>query len=616
MVRKIFRKFFLPFVLCGLAVSCETVQELPDSASGPPSNTANANTANPVRVSAKPEPPKRDDPDAANWDIEALTPPENNNAQAKTDEELINDAINLGNCMALYTYIENNARSRLAVSAANTLRRYTSLDNGIAKYRTGRMDSKIRRVPKELAERVFTEPGAALSGLVSFLTGGISDQFLKAKILHDWICDNIAYDTEMYFSGRTANQDYESVLKIQRAVCSGYTNLYNEMCKLAGITSIGIEGYSKGFGYTGTIGKNTDHAWNAIKLGNKWYLIDVTWDAGSVDKRTFIKRYSTDWLFLDSRPFLYSHLPANDHYQFYAPALSAEDFIREPYIRGKFFQYGLTIKSDFLQYHNLTEGDFSIDIAVPNSNVSLSSELRTPERDIDAASWADRRGTTATIVFDVPDSNGYKGHIFAGLQNEIRPQNKIDIPTFEGDWLPRTENLLAEKKITEREFALFTDSYIKISDNNSYYFLEDQFDTARNNAVLKIHRLLELSTGWMEDVLNFNLKAAPGYRGFGTGVLKYPYTFTPYNSVSNTKLVSPIKGVLTGGTTETFSMTSQNYTRIAIIINGNFHQLVKNSRTGVFELTFEIPSGLTELTLYGSKDGRNYTGLIRYNIEQ
>jgi hypothetical protein len=541
-------------------------------------------------------------------------------AGGKTDKEQINDAINHGNCAALYAYIgrgKENTDAKLAASAAGTLKRYTSVDAGVTKYRTGRMDAKIRRVPKELAKKVFIDPDAALPGVVSFLVNGVSDQFLKTKILHDWICDNIAYDTEMYFSGRITTQDHVSVLKKKKAVCSGYTNVFNRMCELAGIVSIGIEGYSKGFGYTGRIDKETDHAWNAVKLGTKWYLVDVTWDAGYVDKRTFIEEYSTEWLFIDSRSFLYSHLPKEERYQFYVPVLSSGDFMREAYITGKFFQYGLALKPDSLEYNNLIEGVFDFDIVLRNANVSLSSKLRTPEqRDINGASWQKRRGATVTFGFDIPDAQEYKGHIFARWQNEVRLQSKIDIGIFENEWLPGAERLFEEKKITAKELELFKESYFKVPDNNSYYFTEDQFNITRNNAVLKTSRLLELSTGWRESVLVFNIKAAPGYRGFGINLLKYPYSFAAYNDAPNTELLSPVSGILKAGISESFSVFSTNYKNIALIINSEFIQFSKNSRNANFELTYKLPSGLTELTIYGSRDGKNYTSLIRYGIEQ
>ncbi|GHU79107.1 hypothetical protein FACS189462_4570 [Spirochaetia bacterium] len=457
--------------------------------------------------------------------VKSPRPPVEQAASTMTDAELVAEAIKWGDCSFLYEYTQREgADKNLVTQANNTIKQYAALSTNTSKYRNDKMEARVRGVSKELMTQVFVDPAAALPGIVSVLTNGVSDQFLKAKILHDWICDNIAYDTDMYFSGRITAQDYVSVLKKKKAVCSGYTNLMNEMCSLAGIESIGINGYSKGFGYDGKIGKDTDHAWNALHIGSKWYLVDVTWDAGPMERRTFIKRYSTEWLFLDSRPFLYSHLPEEDAYQFYAPVLTANDFMREAYIPGKFFQYGLALKTEDPEYKNLVNGGMTFDIVLGNNNVSLLSRLRTPQQqNVNAASWAERKSTTVTFDFDVPDTSEYEGNVFARFNNAVQIQEKINIGTFEGDWLPRTEALFntenpRDRKITEKELELFKDSYFKIADNGSYYLAEDQFDTARNSAVLKIHKLLDISTNSLEQVLRFDVKAASGYQGFGSGI--------------------------------------------------------------------------------------------------
>jgi hypothetical protein len=599
------KKIMVLFTLVTVFMGCVSLGSMFESSGGESqSSGGNSSRNNESRVKTPRQASERNDP-------------------AKTDAELVAEAIQWGDCEFLYEYTQKEgADKQLVTQANNAIKRYTGLDSGTGKYRTGKMEAAVRRVPKESMEQVFVDPETALPPVVSSLTKGLSDQFLKAKILHDWICDNIAYDAEMYFSGRVTAQDYIAVLKKKKAVCSGYTNLFNQMCELAGIESIGINGYSKGFGYDGKIGKDTDHAWNAVHIGNKWYLVDVTWDAGPMERRTFIKRYSTEWLFLDSRPFLYSHLPEDNAYQYYAPVLTADDFMREAYIAGKFFQYGLALKTEDPEYTNLIDGGFTFDVGLRNNAVFVSSMLRTPEqRNIEGASWTERKGTTVTFDFDVPDTAEYKGHVFARFTNAESPQEKVDIRTFEGDWLPRAEALFntedpKNRKITEKEWEYFKNSYYKIEDNGAYYFLEDQFDTPRNNAMMKVHKLLELSTGMLESVLNFAIKAAPEYRGFGTGILKYPFTFSSYNDVSNTQLVSPIKGVLHIGETEKFVIATKDFTKVAIIINGEFTQLVKNNRNGNFELDFEIPAGITELALYASKDGRQYTGLVQYNVVQ
>jgi hypothetical protein len=222
----------------------------------------------------------------------------------------------------------------------------------------------------------------------------------------------------------------------------------------------------------------------------------------------------------------------------------------------------------------------------------------------------------------VPDTNQYKGHIFARYNNVEQPQDRIDIGTYEGDWLPRASALYVknnpkESKITEKELEYFKNSFYKVADNGYYYMREDQFDTPRNNAVLKIQKLLDISVTTLENVLNFNITAASGYQGFGNGVLKYPYTFSTYNQLSNTQLISPVTGTLKAGRNETFVISSKDYSSFAIIIHGEWKFFTKNSKTGNFELNFTIPSDIQTLKVSGgTTKSATHWGLVQYNVVQ
>jgi hypothetical protein len=537
---------------------------------------------------------------------------------AKRIAEFIKEAADQGNCAFLYAYTKQpKPDSKLAGQANAVLKRYASGDSSVVKYKTGRMDPRVRKVPEDLMEQVFLEPDAALPGVVSSLIKGVSDQFMKTKILHDWICDNIAYDAEMYFSDRQiTDQDYVSVLKKKKAVCSGYTNLMNQMCELAGIESIGITGYSKGFGYTRKIKKDSyDHAWNGVKIGGRWYLVDVTWDAGPMEYRTFIKRYSTDWLFLDPRPFLYSHLPQEEQYQFYAPALTAEDFVREAYIPAVFFRYGLELKTGIPEYRNLVNNEFAFEITLRNSSVILSSGVYAKQggRTANAASWQEEKKGAAAFSFSVPDAAEYTGYISARQRNVEQVQEEIYIEDFEETYLPGAEKLFAEKKITEQELEYFKASYFKVPDNYRYYFLEDQFDAPRNNGALKIHKLLGMDTGGGGHVLDFTIQAAEGYQGFGAALFKYPHTLSAYDSAPNTRILTPLTGTLKAGSAQTFILSSKDYNSFAIIIDGQWNYFTKNPKTGNFELPFTIPSGIETITISCGQDGNpTYWGLIQY----
>jgi len=541
-----------------------------------------------------------------------------NNAFSQ-DSDFINRAISEGDCETLYIFVNapENKDQRLVTNANQAIRRYTTNDSATVKYRTNKMDSKIRNVRRELMENVFIDPERYLPDVVTILTTGISDQFQKAKVINDWICDNIAYDVETAFERANRRQDYISVLRIKKAICSGYTNLFNQMCRLASIGSIGISGYSKGFGYTGSIGSRPDHDWNAVNINNKWYLIDVTWNAGHVDQRTYIKNYSTNYLFLDSRLFLYSHLPVENKYQFYAPVLTKEQFMEEPYISGVFFKYQLGLKNELPRYNNfINEDGFIFELISSNNNVQLSNTLRTTQQqNIDGATWQGKSGNTYSFIFDVPDRQNYKGFIFARLSNEKRIQERISINLYEQRIVPLLEGLLQSKKITEREKELFINSYFKVQENGYYYFIEDQFDTTRYNAVIKIHPLVELSLEMLEPVLDFNIRASDKYSGFSNNYIRrFPDTYTAFKGVSNTNLLSPINGVLISGTTETFIIESRDFSRFAIIIDGQF-TFFERINNGPFKLVFEIPSGINELQIFGTKNNRNYEGLLKYIVE-
>ena len=70
------------------------------------------------------------------------------------------------------------------------------------------------------------------------------------------------------------------VLKNRFAVCSGYANLYQALGEKMGLKSAVVIGYAKGLGYLVGNASDANHAWNAVRINNSWYLIDATWGAG------------------------------------------------------------------------------------------------------------------------------------------------------------------------------------------------------------------------------------------------------------------------------------------------------------------------------------------------
>jgi len=97
---------------------------------------------------------------------------------------------------------------------------------------------------------------------------GLNNDNDKIKAIHDWVAKYLYYDDDSLNDGKRKKQDAISAYNNKTGVCEGYTSLLNALLRASGYRVKAIEGTANGGG----------HAWSNILLGNKWYLIDVTWD--------------------------------------------------------------------------------------------------------------------------------------------------------------------------------------------------------------------------------------------------------------------------------------------------------------------------------------------------
>ena len=101
------------------------------------------------------------------------------------------------------------------------------------------------------------------------LVNGKSD-YEKLKIIHDYLVDNIEYDTTLL--GDNIYNIYGALVN-KKCVCEGYAKTYQYLLNEIGIENVIVIG-------TGTNSRNEteNHAWNYVKLNGLWYAVDVTWD--------------------------------------------------------------------------------------------------------------------------------------------------------------------------------------------------------------------------------------------------------------------------------------------------------------------------------------------------
>ena len=137
-----------------------------------------------------------------------------------------------------------------------------------------RLTLNYRETPAQTAE-VDRQVRDVLDRLI---TPGMNDH-QRVKAIHDWIVLRLAYDV-----GLNRYTAYEA-LRTGKAVCQGYALLAYRMLSAAGIPTRIVEG---------TVSEG-DHAWNLVRVGGRWYHLDVTWDdpvpdrSGAVSYNYYLK---------------------------------------------------------------------------------------------------------------------------------------------------------------------------------------------------------------------------------------------------------------------------------------------------------------------------------------
>jgi len=92
----------------------------------------------------------------------------------------------------------------------------------------------------------------------------------KIKYVHDWLINNLTYDTT--YQEENIHNIY-GALTNANVVCEGYARAYKYILDGLEIPCLLISGTA-----TNSEGKTESHAWNDIKIDDKWYAIDLTWD--------------------------------------------------------------------------------------------------------------------------------------------------------------------------------------------------------------------------------------------------------------------------------------------------------------------------------------------------
>ncbi len=189
----------------------------------------------------------------------------------------------------------------------------------------------------KISKKVSLDPILLTNALIK---GKVSEKE-KFDAIFGWVALNISYNYKEYYSSYSSIPNITSILNKRSAICLGYANLMDSLCKIARISNVTVYGYAKDeiFDVGDSIYVD-NHAWNAVKLDGLWYVYDVTWSAGIKEYRLrSFSRFIAG--LLDKHPEKYKQKKIKrKHYRFKSECRSEEigDAI---YYKQRFFNFWL-----------------------------------------------------------------------------------------------------------------------------------------------------------------------------------------------------------------------------------------------------------------------------------
>jgi hypothetical protein len=200
-----------------------------------------------------------------------------------------------------------------------------------------------------------------VASVAAYLRQGCKNDLEKARAVFAWEANNIRYDDNGFNSGKIPDQSPARVIKRRHAVCEGYAQLYKAICTAMGVEAVVISGHAKAYGYRPGQrfeGKEPNHAWNAVKVGGHWLLLDATWGAGHAEgergKLQSHKAYTPYFFNVDKYEFFFRHYPVDQQWTLLSESISLKQYQEMPLVTEPFFMMGFSANDILTKYLDKT----------------------------------------------------------------------------------------------------------------------------------------------------------------------------------------------------------------------------------------------------------------------
>lgn len=262
-----------------------------------------------------------------------------------------------------------------------------------------------------------------LQALTTYLVEPARDDFERARAIFVWITHHIDYDAASYFRGQLPRIGPEDALRGGKAVCFGYSGLFEAMARAAGLEAHSLSGKSKGFSYQNRSRAGTiSHAWNAVRLSGDWYLLDATWGAGYLDgqRKRFVRRFQPHYFLTPPDAFILDHLPDDPRWQLLKSRVTTQEFDALVFLRPAFFQNGLKLVSHTRGQIEVRGERLDVMLQVPEGSY-LSARLLKDGQKLPREHVAlTRQGVDVRVEARFPSPGDYRLRLYTKRGTETR----------------------------------------------------------------------------------------------------------------------------------------------------------------------------------------------------
>ncbi len=299
---------------------------------------------------------------------------------------------------------------------------------------------KISEVDKIVAK--YPKSFGSTEKLAERIEKDFDSDYDRARAIYSWMAFNIKYDYNAFLNpprvqGFSYSSEAEKQRKIkqlndnliqkafksQKAVCEGFTALYQHLAELVGLKCEIIRGDSKT--NLRDIGRKTissNHAWNTVLIDKKWRLVDVTWGQGYYDtsKGRMVNDFNPVYFDTDPDYFFAKHYP--DSGTFLGDRISKSDFLDGPLIYNKTIENDYKIKTPNSGIIEAKSGD---KITVEIKNVSKSSQVFYLNRKNQAVKVLNPKEKRGGLEFQIPIDKNIGDYITIFIDTESIVSFKI-----------------------------------------------------------------------------------------------------------------------------------------------------------------------------------------------